>query len=116
MPITNQKIKCSATLGESSSWMGLFSTTLRPGIFLGLVATVILSVMVSIARDDLEMKWLPNRKYSYIALPIVLSAYWVFVGNTKEKAWKNLSGLNPEITPIPSNVAPRSVIRKKKNG
>jgi hypothetical protein len=79
MPITNQPIKTHRSMGSGAQMFGIISPTLMPGITSGFLAWMAIQFIV----DD-------HRISGPIGAGIVFT-YWLFVGNSEQKAWKNLS-------------------------
>jgi hypothetical protein len=80
MPITNQPISTQRTLGEGSAMFGIFTQTMIPGLVLGLIAWA-------------SGLWLFEGKHEKAAPAgfAIVIGYWIYVGNDREKAWRNLT-------------------------
>jgi hypothetical protein len=88
MPITNQPISTQRTLGEGATMFGLFTQTMVPGLALGMMAWI-----SGLAVFDGQ-----HQKAAPIGFAVV-GGYWLYVGNDREKAWRNLSRHVP--APVP---------------
>ena len=80
MPITNAPIKTQKSLGEGAAMFGLFTSEMLPGI--------VLAVAVHIVGLGLCQGQHQKAAPASIA---TLGAFWIYVGNDKQKAWRNLS-------------------------
>jgi hypothetical protein len=80
MPITNQPISTQRTLGEGATMFGIFTQTMLPGLTLGMMAWAI-----GLGLFDGQ-----HQKAAPIGFAVV-GGYWIYVGNDREKAWRNLS-------------------------
>ena len=85
MPITNSPIKTQKTLGEGAAMFGTFTQEMMPGLVLALLVHVAGLGMF----QGQHLKALPGSL-------ITLGAFWFYVGNDKEKAWRNLSRHIPQ--------------------
>ena len=83
MPITNQPIATSRSMGEGAALFGLFTQTMMPGLALGFLVWMGLQFVF----DD-------HRKSAPVGAAVVFG-YWMYVGNTKDKAWRNMSRFVP---------------------
>jgi hypothetical protein len=88
MPLTNQPISTQRTLGEGATMFGLFTQTMVPGLALGMLAWI-----SGLAVFDGQ-----HQKAAPIGFAVV-GGYWIYVGNDREKAWRNLSRHVP--APVP---------------
>jgi ABC-type lipoprotein release transport system permease subunit len=80
MAITNAPIKTQKTLGEGAAMFGLFTSEMLPGI--------VLAVIVHIVGLGLSQG---QHQKAAPATVATLGAFWIYVGNDKQKAWRNLS-------------------------
>ena len=80
MALTNAPIRTQKTLGEGAAMFGLFTQEMLPGIVLALTVHV-----VGLGRFQGQ-----HEKAAPASLA-TLGAFWIYVGNDKEKAWRNLS-------------------------
>ena len=79
MPITNQPIATSRSMGEGAALFGLFTQTMMPGLALGFLVWMGLQFVFD------------NHRISAPFGASVVLGYWMYVGNTKDKAWRNMS-------------------------
>jgi hypothetical protein len=79
MAITNQPIKTHRSMGSGAALFGFINPTLFPGLALGFF----LWMGIQFIFDD-------HRKSAPIGAGVV-ATYFLFVGNSEQKAWKNLS-------------------------
>lgn len=80
MPLTNQPISTQRTLGESAAMFGLFTQTMVPGLALGLLAWL----------SGLFLFDGQHQKAAPTGFAVVIG-YWLYVGNDRQKAWRNLT-------------------------
>jgi hypothetical protein len=80
MPITNAPIKTQRTLGEGAAMFGAFTQEMMPGIVLAVAVHI---VGLGLCQGQ-HQKAAP-------ASVATLGAFWIYVGNDKQKAWRNLS-------------------------
>ena len=80
MPITNAPIKTQKTLGEGAAMFGAFTQEMMPGLVIALFVHV---AGLGLCQGQ-HQKALPTSLAS-------LGAFWLYVGNDKQKAWRNLS-------------------------
>ncbi|MGB8702821.1 MAG: hypothetical protein WCD18_25680, partial [Thermosynechococcaceae cyanobacterium] len=79
MPITNQPIPTNRSMGEGASLFGVFNYTMMPGLALGFLIWT-----------GLQFVFEDHRKSAPVGAAVVFG-YWLYVGNSKEKAWRNMS-------------------------
>ena len=80
MPITNAPIKTQKTLGEGAAMFGAFTQEMMPGL---VIALLVHAVGLGLFQGQ-HQKAAPASLAS-------LGAFWIYVGNDKQKAWRNLS-------------------------
>jgi hypothetical protein len=100
MPITNQSIQCQKTLGDPALILGAFSKTMLPGFVLAFIPFFCIH---TVTGDHTK------------ALPVggsVLFAYWFYVGNDREKAWKSLSRHVEKKIPYVGSSENKSVLKR----
>jgi hypothetical protein len=91
---------------------GILSTTILPGAIIGLILSCIAIFTLDVLKSDFDQKSLPDSRSGAILFPVSVLSYWVLVGNTKEKAWKNLTKFCDVPIPVVSYSPARSVISK----
>jgi hypothetical protein len=101
MPITNQPISTQRTLGEGATMFGLFTQTMVPGLALGMMAWI-----SGLALFDGQ-----HRKAAPSGFAVV-GGYWLYVGNDRKKAWRNLSGHVPAPVPYIGSSTNQSILER----
>lgn len=79
MPVPNGPISTHKTLGEGGMIFGVVTESMLPGFALALFLFFPLHVMT---KGEYKLSVPP-------ALAVLLG-YWIYVGNDREKAWRNL--------------------------
>jgi hypothetical protein len=109
MPIRNLPILANRSRGVKKTLLGVFSTTMYPGIVMGIAIGFLSCATLDILRNDLEMRYLPDSKWGNAMFPTVVLAYMLVIGNNKQKGWQNLSKFSNPFSGIPTQEPPRSI-------
>jgi hypothetical protein len=101
MGLTNQPISTQRTLGEGATLFGLFTQTMVPGLALGMMAWI----------SGLALFEGQHQKAAPIGFAVV-GGYWIYVGNDREKAWRNLSRHVPSPVPYIGSATNVSILKR----
>ena len=101
MPITNSPIRTQKSLGEGAAMFGTFTKEMMPGLILALLVHVVGLGMF----QGQHQKALP-------ASLATLGAFWLYVGNDKQKAWRNLSRHIPQPSVYIGSAENKAILKK----